>query len=96
MTPAEELSKKKPVSKTAIRNKSSRLCPFNCRLRDVRKNLRLTIEDVSEAVGMSKAGYWELEHGGDPMLTTAIKLATFYGKAIEEIWTLKSATSSTN
>lgn len=83
MTPAERLSVKKPVRKL----KAPTAGVFICRIRALREPLRLTVRDVATAVGMSSAGLHAIENGSDPMLSTALKLAEFFGRDICEIWT---------
>lgn len=61
-----------------------------CRLRQMREQFGLTLDDVASAVGMSKTGYWEAESGRDVRLTTAFKLATFYGVTVHDLWQEKS------
>lgn len=89
-TPAEQLAaKKRPkLGKTTGRRKAA----WNCGLRRLRQELKLTIDDVAEAVGMSAGGLHDLEHGGDPRLTTAFALCEFFGKKADEIWTTPDAT----
>lgn len=84
-SPAELLAAKKKKPRIRRAKPASRAVWDTC-LREHRTRLGLTIEDVAEAVGLSKTGLWQVEHGSDPMLTTAAKLATFYGVAIEVIW----------
>ena len=49
--------------------------------------LSLSFDEVVNALGISRTAYWQIEKGGDPMLTTATKIATFYGKEVSELWT---------
>lgn len=86
-TPAQLLAASKTVKPSRpIKPNASRASPWNCSLRRLRDELGLSLDDVANAVGMSKAGYWEIEKGGDPMLSTAHKLAKFFGKATCDIW----------
>lgn len=86
-TPAQLLAERKtPKQSRPIKPNASRKSPWNCCLRRLREELGLSLDDVAKAVGMSKAGYWELEKGGDPMLTTAHKLSEFFGKTTCDIW----------
>ena len=86
-TPAERLAAKKPWRR-APRNaaKYPRRFAWRCGCREVRESLRISLRDVAKAIGLSVTALWQVEHGGDPMLTTAVKLARFYGKTIEELW----------
>lgn len=86
-TPAENLSEQKKPKATANRKSTSARPPvFSCGIRAVRENLGLSLRDVSQAVGFSIAALWQIEHGTDPMLSTAFKLAAFYGCSVEELW----------
>lgn len=57
-----------------------------CRLREERQRLGLRMREVVAAVGISLATISRLEYGEDPQLTTARKLAAFYGRTVEELW----------
>lgn len=46
----------------------------------------LSMRDVAEAVGLSISSYFQIEHGGDPMLTTATRIAVFFGKSVDDLW----------
>lgn len=81
MTPAEKLAKSKPKKFVKLRK-----TVHDCILYELRRELNLTIRDVSKATGLTAAGIHAIEHGSDPMLSTAFKLANFYGRKIEEIW----------
>jgi DNA-binding XRE family transcriptional regulator len=84
-TPAEKLSKVRPWRR-APRNKARRYGRWDCRIRQTREPLRLSLRTVAEAVGLSVTALHQIEHGGDPQLTTARKLAAFFGKSVEELW----------
>ena len=84
LSPAELLAAAKaPRIKAAKPNPAA---VWKCCLREHRTRLGLTLDEVAEQVGLSKTGLWQIEHGSDPMLTTARKLAAFYGVAVEVIW----------
>lgn len=69
--------------------KQLRKAVWDCKIRVERERLKLTLDDVAEAVGITKSGLSKVERGSDPMLTTATKLATFYGMTIDQLWRLK-------
>jgi DNA-binding XRE family transcriptional regulator len=48
--------------------------------------LRLSFDEVAKALKLSRTAYWQIEKGGDPMLTTALRIAAFYGKPVTELW----------
>lgn len=88
MTPAMKLSRKKKT--LVIRNRgiqnAPRRGPWRCRVREKRLALELTASEVADALGLSKAGLSQIENGGDPMLTTAFRLADFFGVSVDELW----------
>lgn len=91
MTPAEKLSaakpwRREPRNTTAPARKA--VWP-KCRCRAKREALRLSLRDVATAIGLSVTALHQIEHGTDPMLTTATKLARFFGSAVEELWPSK-------
>ncbi len=88
MTPAEKAAAAKPPRKNGPlpKERSKRRYPWDCLVRAMRISLRLAMRDVAKGCGLSIAGLSEIERGTDPQLTTARKLATFFGKTIEEIW----------
>lgn len=84
MTPAERLAAgKRPADR---RRHAPRRKVWECLVGDVRVALRLTLKDVAAATGLSVACLWEVEQGSDPQLTTARRLAAFFGKTVEEVW----------
>lgn len=81
---AKKMNHRKPNPSTAgapIRN-----APWKCYVREVRLSLRLSLKDVAEAVSLSITALHQIEHGTDPMLTNARKLADFFGRGIEQLW----------
>lgn len=86
MTPAEKLAKEKPRRK--LREKPyERTSHWHCGITRLRHELRISLDDVADAIGISKTTLWQIEHGTDPMLTTAMKLSVFFGRPIESMWT---------
>lgn len=79
-TPAEQLaaSKKKRLS--------HHFDTHNCTARQIRLSLGLTLRDAAEAMELSQACLCDVERGSETTLTTARKMATFYGRTIDEIW----------
>jgi DNA-binding XRE family transcriptional regulator len=86
MTPAEKLASKRKPRKARGNANPVRKRIWNCKLRTVRQSLNLGIHKVAKAIGISGAGLSEIERGTDPILSTAKKLADFYGKTIDELW----------
>lgn len=88
-SPAESLANQKRERGTVRRcadKRTDRIYPLTCSMRARRNKLGLTLRDVGEAVGMSAAGLSVIEHGAETQMTTAIKLARFFGCKVEEIW----------
>jgi DNA-binding XRE family transcriptional regulator len=87
-TPAEELAARKP-RKHAPRGVAAarkRIRTWRCTLRDRRESLNLSMRDVANAVGLSVTALHQIEHGTDPQLTTARKLASFFGTSERDLW----------
>lgn len=85
MTPAERLAKAK--SKSPVSNRRRIVFPITP-LRRLRQSLNLTQRDVGTAIGVNCATIHDAEHGCEIALTTALALAAFFGKTVEEIWKL--------
>lgn len=87
MTPAEKLSRKKPWRRAPRNRVDINGYDFkDCSLRAIREGLRLSMKDVAAAVCLSPSSYWHIEHGRDLCLTTARRIAVFFGKSVDEIW----------
>lgn len=84
-TAAEKLARTKR-RKRPRRNESSREPLVRCRVREVRESLNLSLRDVAAAVGISIAGLHAIEHGNGCQMSSALKLAAFYGKSLDELW----------
>ena len=86
MTPAESLAKSIPPRRAGCSKSKQYKRVFACAIGENRRRLRLSIHRVAKAVGMSVSGMFAIEQGTDPMLSTAFKLAKFYGCDINELW----------
>lgn len=85
LSPAQKLAKSKPTRK--LRSLAvKRQAPWVCLITAMRHDLRISLDDVAKATGISKTALWQIEHGTDPMLTTAHKLAVFFGKTFDQLW----------
>lgn len=82
MSPAEKLASMKPKRKS--RNNSTH--PDN-HLREIRLAIGLTQREVGDETGLSNAFICQAEKGSEISLSNALRLASFFGKAVEEIWT---------
>lgn len=89
-TPAEKLaSKKHRERKPRNSPKIVRNSPVVCHCRELRNSMNLSMRDVAEEIGITIAGYHAIEHGGNVTMEYAFKIAAFYGKRIDELWTSK-------
>ena len=86
MTPAEELAAKKHGDNPKPRNTGKQQERIECTVRVHRLALGLTMEDVAAAVGICPTTAFRIEHGCECQISTAKKLAKFFGKSIEELW----------
>ena len=89
MTPAEKLASKKPRQRAPRNHVPTRRVVWSCQIRELREALRMSIRDTAQAVGMSVSALWQIEMGGDLVLTTARKLAEFFGRTTDELWPAK-------
>lgn len=87
MTPAEKLSKVKPWRKPSAKGAKPPAPVWSCRIREHREKLRLSLRDVANGVGLSQTAVHQVEHGSDPMLTSAVALGKFFGVPVETLWT---------
>jgi len=84
-TPAEILAAAR-VSKMRRRVAPLDAPTWNCAARQIRESLELTASAVAKAIGVSPSTLSAIERGADPMLSTARKLADFYGRSIDSLW----------
>jgi len=88
-SPAQQLAEVVRRERPARNHKQLRKSVWDCRIRAERERLELTHDDVAKAVVITKAGLSVIERGSDPMLTTARKLAAFYGMTTDSLWRTK-------
>ncbi len=81
---ATKLAKRPPRTTPA-----GRKVVWICQLLKRRKELNLTLRDVSGGTGVSIAVLSAIQHGTDPMLTTARAIAGFFGCSVEDMWPVK-------
>jgi DNA-binding XRE family transcriptional regulator len=84
-SPAKLLAAAKPV-KVDCRPKINSVPKWKCSIRKRRTVLGLHLTEVAKAVGLSDGVVSLLERGRDVRLTTAKRLADFFGCTIEELW----------
>lgn len=83
-SPAEKLAEKKAAAK---KPSMGRKVVFDkVLLQDLRTVLGLSLRDVERATGVSNCSILDAERGSELSLSSALKLAQFYGKSVEEIW----------
>jgi DNA-binding XRE family transcriptional regulator len=91
LSPAERLAEQlDAVPKPATPPQSG---PVICAMRAVRNAIGLTMDQVSATVKISKATLSEIENGGNPTILNVLRLAQFYGRAVEELWTINEGKS---
>jgi len=82
-SPAEQLA---ATTKRKRRAGSAAHGPLICNARSLRQTLDLTLADVAKATGICQACVSVVERGNDVTMSTALKLALFYGVPLSEIW----------
>lgn len=82
MTEAERLSK----TKRSLPPIACRKVVWRCTLLDRRQRLNLSLRDIEGATGITSASLSTVERGSDLTLTTARKIADFFGASVEELW----------
>lgn len=87
-TPAEKAASKKrrrlPGSGSSAYAK--RFNNVACNVRPIRKSLGLSMEDVAIAIETSVSVIHAIEHGSDLRMTTAKKIAVYFGRSMSELW----------
>jgi DNA-binding XRE family transcriptional regulator len=89
MTPLEALAAAQP-RKPKSRHNRARLGVWEFRGGAMRRRLGLSLEKVAREIGMSPSCLHQVEFGRDPLLSTCMKLATFYGCEIRDLWKPKA------
>lgn len=94
-TPAQLLARKKKQDPDSMPRKSYGKAKWRptwdvtLELEHLRHSLDLTLREVADATDMSESQYWRIEQGGDLLVTSALRIASFYGRTVEEIWCKK-------
>lgn len=91
MTPAEKMSKGKTPHAVPWGQRQEKRRPrvHTPRLKERRLALGLTQREVAAGCGVSDPIICEAERGREILLTTALKIARFFGATIEELWPTK-------
>lgn len=87
MTPAEKLAAERAATRPPP--KKPRPAKLHCDLKRRRAELKLTLADVADAIGASHVSVLRAERGEEIRMSTALRLAEFYGVGVNEIWKLK-------
>lgn len=88
-SPAEKMAAKKPWRREPRNKAAPRKAVWVCAIRERRESLRLSLRDVARGVGLSVTALHQIEHGSDPRLTTARRIAEFFGAATDDLWPRK-------
>lgn len=81
MITAKQLAAKKKPRKVRFGD-----CGLNCRILHLRSHLGLTVRDVATGSGVNESLISRAEHNFDVCMTTALKIAKFFERPLEEIW----------
>lgn len=89
-SPAQRLARLKYQSPGVLQETAaSRSVKFDCRVREARMTLGLSQIDVAAALGLHQPTYWRIESGCGIGLERALRVAEFFGKPVEELWSIK-------
>jgi DNA-binding XRE family transcriptional regulator len=89
LTPAQKLGKTKRRKREPRNIKTVAAVHWETSIRAMRESLRLSLRDVASAVGLAVNSYWKIEQGCEPTLSSAWRIAEFYGRRIDELWEKK-------
>lgn len=89
LTPAQELARKLRASESADTPEVA----LKCEIGKLRNEAGLTQSDEARAVGTNSGQIGAIEKGRPPRLDIALRLAAFFGKKIEEVWSEASETA---
>lgn len=85
MTPAEKYARDKTKNGKAVRPER-RAAKWQCRLREYRERLNLTLRDLERATGVTNGTISNMEAGFETTLGNARAVADFFGATVYEIW----------
>lgn len=83
MTPAEQLAR---VRRRRSLPHTREPGPLECLVRAKRHSLGLTMLEVADHVGVAESHLCDIERGIDLKMSTAARLAKFFGVAVHELW----------
>ncbi len=85
LSPAEQLAKSRSDRKQ-LKKKTSESLIWKCEISTIRKGLGLTLLEVCKSVKLSHRALRQIEAGFDLRLSTAYRIAEFYGKSVSDLW----------
>lgn len=85
LSPAELLANKK---RAEVIEKKPQVRHFFTTLKQIRSDLGLTAVEVAKEVGITDGAMSRIELGYGVSLVQAMIIAEFYGKSVDEIWTI--------
>ena len=88
-TPAEKASARKAKKRKGLRT-TRKFGVLECQLSELRGALGLSMRDVAAGTGLSDACICDAEHGSEICLTTARRIAAFFGTTVDTIWPVKT------
>lgn len=86
MSKAEELAAQLKKRQPTPGLVNGRRVVWRCLIEQKRAGLRLSLRDIEKATGMGSGLISPIERGTDPQLSTARRIAEFFGCSIEELW----------
>lgn len=89
LTPAQKLGKLKRRRREPRNVRPVAAVVWETSIRAMRESLRLSLRDVAKAVGLAVNSYWKIENGCEPTLSSAWRIAEFYGRRIDQLWEKK-------
>lgn len=87
MSPAERVAKLKSDARD-VRRRSDRppRPPLRCLIREYRERLSLTLEDVGNAVGLTRQAVLAMESEKVCGVRSMLAVAKFFGVAVVDLW----------
>lgn len=86
MTPAEKLSRACPRQRAPRNTVPTRRKVWKCLIREMREAHHLSLRTTAEAVHLALSALHAIENGGDPQLTSARRIAVFFGCSTDDLW----------
>lgn len=87
ISPAEKLANEIRSRRKNPGSRSKGRPLWSCKVQELRTALGLPIKAVARECGTTQSTLIAIELGGDLKLTTAMNIAVFFGKRINDLWT---------